>query len=74
MTYHRWIPDTDILGRKLTIGDKVDIFNTHFIAYENCAYVKQVHGDEDITLPAVKVNENMFLFGLGRHEIIKCEN
>ncbi len=74
MTYHRQIPDADILGRSLNIGDKVDVFNKHFIAYENCTYVKQFYHDEGIILPSIKVDENMFLFGLGKYEIIKCES
>lgn len=77
MFHHRRIPETDILGRKLKIGDKVTVFNRNSIVYKNCTIVeKRYYFDpndhEDYEMRrAVQIDEGMWFFGLGNHEIIK---
>lgn len=71
---HRWIPETDILSKPLDVGDKVVIFNEHFISWENCTVIERVYNDEEnIVKRAIQVDDNMWFFGLGTHEILKCE-
>lgn len=76
---HIGIPETDILGSPLEIGDRVTIFNEHFITYENCIIIEKDYvfdKDEECfeneKRMAVQVDKNMFFFGLGSHEILKC--
>lgn len=73
MYYHKGIPDTDILGRKLRMSDKVTIFNEKFIAYANCTIVEKPYQDEEreFLRRAIQVDEGMWFFGLGTHEILK---
>lgn len=79
--YYKGIPNTDILGNKLQVGDKVTIFNNKFIAYENCTivfkpYKLSIDDDGEDAVEerwAIQVDEGMWFFGLGNHEIIKEE-
>lgn len=70
--YHRGIPDTDILGQVLKVGDKVTVFNKKFISWEDCVIVEKPYQDneEDIR-KAVQIDNGKWFFGLGSHEILK---
>lgn len=75
-----WIPETDILGQQLQPGDRVVVFNEHFISWENSELIytlKPYTGmhhtdfDEPELRAAIQVDEGMWFFGLGTHEILK---
>lgn len=66
------IPNTDFVGNSINIGDVVDVFNHRFIAYENCEIVERKFNDDDARM-AIKLDEGMFAFGLGNHDIMKVE-
>lgn len=65
MHYHKGIPDTDILGRELNLGDKITVFNNSFIVYENCTLVEKPYEYEDGDFElrrAIQVDEGMWFF------------
>lgn len=72
-----YIPDTDIMGRKLEVGDKVTVFNKHFISWDNCIIVERDYNtsnwdaEEADMRRAIEVDGVMYIFGLGNHELIK---
>lgn len=72
-----YIPNTDIMGQALKVGDKVTVFNQHFISYDNCTIVERDYNasnwdaEEADIRRAVEVDGIMYIFGLGNHEIIK---
>jgi len=72
-----YIPDTDIMGYPLKVGDKVIVFNQHFISCDNCTIVERDYnasdlGNEEVHMRrAIKIDDVMYYFGLGTHEIIK---
>lgn len=63
------IPETDIMGEPLNIGDEVVVFNKHFISYEKCYVTEKNHEDEKKR--ALQVDDYMWFFGLGNHEVLK---
>ena len=66
------IPDTDVLGNKLNVGDTVAVFSPLGISYENCTIVEKYFDDDETDLRrAIQPEEGMWIFGLGNHEIIK---
>lgn len=69
---HRWIPTTDILGQPLAVGDAVTVFNEHFISWDGVIAEKLYTQDDDPRLKwVVIVDDVMYLFSLGTHELLK---
>lgn len=72
-----YIPNTDIMGQALKVGDKVIVFNQHFISWDNCTIVERDYNASDLDNEevhmrrAIKIDDVMYFFGLGTHEIIK---
>lgn len=76
MNYYNGIPDTDIMGNRLEIGDKVVVFNHHFISWDNCTIVEKDYssfsGSEEKDMRrAIEFSNGGCFFGLGSHEILK---
>ncbi|TKI63182.1 hypothetical protein FC756_18525 [Lysinibacillus mangiferihumi] len=61
------IPMHDILGQRVRVGDRVDVFSPHGISYENVQVI-QIGGKRWI-----QADEHMRFGGLGNHEMIKVK-
>lgn len=69
---YKSIPDKDIMGEPLEIGDKVVLFSRHGISYENCTIVERYYDEEKTDLrKAFQVESYMWIFGIGNHEVMK---
>lgn len=69
-----YIPRKDILGEEIKVGDSVVVFSHHGISYDNCIIVEKPYvEDSDDIRRALLVDENMWIFGLGNHELLKIK-
>ena len=59
------IPTHDILGQRVKVGQRVDVFGPHGISYENVQVI-QIGRKRWI-----QADEYMHFGGLGNHEMIK---
>lgn len=61
------IPETDIDGKTVSIGDKVTVFHSPSgrVSYTNCEII-EVSGRR-----AILIEPGMWAFGIGNHEILK---
>src|SRR5699024_2513522 len=66
------VPEKDILGNEVNVGDTVVVFSHHGISYEECLIVEKMYKDDpDDIRRALQPEKHMWMFGLGNHEMLK---